>query len=129
MNQPRTPVAMDPASPVLVELGALLGNRLSTSLALRERHGQDESYHAPCPPDAVAFPETTDEVVRIVGICARHGTPMIPYGVGTSLEGNIAALHGGVCIDMGRMNRVLEVNAEDMDVRVDRKSTRLNSSH
>ena len=108
----------------LRELAALLGDRLTASPAVLERHGQDESYHAPCPPDAVVFPESTEEVVQVVRICARHHAPMIPYGVGTSLEGNIAALYGGICLDLGRMNRVLEVNAEDMDVRVEAGITR-----
>jgi D-lactate dehydrogenase (cytochrome) len=120
MKHPR----MAAESPALRELAALLGDRLTTSPAVLERHGQDESYHVPCPPDAVVFPESTREVVQIVQICARHHAPMIPFGVGTSLEGNIAALFGGICLDMGRMNRVLEVNAEDMDVRVEAGVTR-----
>jgi D-lactate dehydrogenase (cytochrome) len=106
------------------ELAALLGERLTSAPAVLARHGQDESYHTPCAPDAVAFPESTAEVVRIVEVCARYRVPMIPYGVGTSLEGNIAALRGGVCLDMGRMNRVLQVNAEDMDARVEPGITR-----
>ncbi|HTP97188.1 MAG TPA: FAD-linked oxidase C-terminal domain-containing protein [Burkholderiales bacterium] len=113
-----------PDRAALAELGALLGDRFSDAKALCERHGQDESYHAPCAPDAVAFPRSTEEVAQIVGICARHRVPMIAYGVGTSLEGHIAAVNGGVCLDMGRMNRVLEVNAEDMDARVEAGVTR-----
>ena len=125
MSQPTVKYPrMDAHSPVLRELAALLGDRLTSSPAVLERHGQDESYHAPCLPDAVVFPESTGEVVGIVQICARHRAPMIPYGVGTSLEGNIAALRGGICLDMGRMNRVLEVNAEDMDTRVEAGVTR-----
>ena len=112
------------AAALLDELRALLGERVTTAQALRDRHGQDESYHAPCPPDAVVYPHSTEEVVGIVQLCARHRTPMIAYGVGTSLEGNIAALHGGVCLDMGQMNRVLEVNPDDMDVRVQAGVTR-----
>jgi len=108
----------------LAELAARLGGRLSTATAVRERHGQDESWHAAAPPDAVAFPESTEEIAAIVRICALHHRPVIPYGVGTSLEGHVAALHGGICIDLSRMNRVLEVNAEDMDVRVEAGVTR-----
>jgi len=108
----------------LAELAALLGERFSTASAVRERHGQDESWHEPAPPDAVVFPESTDEIAAIVRICAHHRRPVIPYGVGTSLEGHVAALHGGICIDLSRMNRVLEVNAEDMDVRVEAGVTR-----
>ena len=109
---------------VLQELTQLLGERVTISSASCMRHGQDESYHAPFPPDAVAYPTSNEEVAAIVKICSSHRVPMVPYGVGTSLEGNIAALQGGVCIDMGRMNRVLEVNAEDMDVRVEAGITR-----
>jgi len=109
---------------VLAELRSLLGDRVSTARALRERHGQDESWHAPHAPQAVAFPETTDEVAAIVRVCARHRVPIVAFGVGTSLEGNIAALSGGVTIDMGRMNRVLAVNADDLDCRVEAGVTR-----
>ena len=100
------------------------GDRLTTNASVCERHGTDESYHAPKAPDAVVFPETTAEVVEIVDVCRDHRTPLIPYGVGTSLEGHIAALHGGVCIDLGRMNDVLRVNPEDLDVTVEPGVTR-----
>jgi D-lactate dehydrogenase (cytochrome) len=108
----------------LDELAEVLGERLSTAAALLEQHGQDESYHEGQPPEAVAFPETTEEVARMVAICARHGKPVIPFGVGTSLEGHVAALSGGVCLDLSRMNDVLEVNAEDMDCAVQAGVTR-----
>ena len=101
-----------------------LGDRLSTNASIRERHGTDESYHTPKAPDAVAFPETTAEVIEIVNICREHRTPVIPYGVGTSLEGHIAALHGGICVDVGRMNSVLRLNVEDLDVSVQPGVTR-----
>ena len=87
-------------------------------MAVREQHGHDESYHRAAPPDVVVFPETTEEVTRIVGVCARHRCPMIPFGTGTSLEGHVQALHGGVSIDVTGMNEVLEVNAEDLDCRI-----------
>ena len=106
------------------QLAARFGERFSTAQSIREQHGQDESWHAPAPPDAVVFPETTEEVAEIVRTCARHRVPVIPFGVGTSLEGHVAALHGGVCIDLSRMNRVLEVNADDMDARVEAGVTR-----
>jgi len=108
----------------LAELAARFGERFSTAAAVRERHGQDESWHAPAPPDAVVFPESVDEVTAIVRTCAAHRTPMIAFGVGTSLEGHVAALHGGVCLDLSRMNRVLEVNAADLDARVEAGVTR-----
>lgn len=113
----------DPA-PALAELRALLGERLSTAAAVREHHGKDVTYHEGHPPDAVAFPATTEEVAAIVRICARHGTPVIAYGTGTSLEGHIAAIEGGVSIDLGGLSRILEVNAEDLDARVEAGVTR-----
>ena len=105
-------------------LREFLGDRVSTSAVVREGHGRDESHHPPFPPDIVVFPESVDETVAVVGLCREHGTPMIPFGVGTSLEGHVAALEGGVSIDMSRMNRVLEVNAADLDVRVEPGVTR-----
>jgi D-lactate dehydrogenase (cytochrome) len=108
----------------LDELGALLGDRLTTARAVRERHGKDETYHPGAPPDAVAFAHSTAEVGRIVEICARHRTPVIPFGTGTSLEGHIAALRGGVTIDLSEMKEVVEVNAEDLDCLVQAGVTR-----
>jgi D-lactate dehydrogenase (cytochrome) len=109
---------------VLAELKALLGERLSTSGAVREHHGKDESYFPYALPDAVVFPESTEEVRDVVNICRRHRVPMIPYGVGTSLEGHILAVHGGVCIDLSRMNQVLAVHEEDLDAVVQAGVTR-----
>jgi D-lactate dehydrogenase (cytochrome) len=100
------------------------GDRLTTNQTIRDRHGTDESHHAPKSPDAVVFPQTTDEVIDIVNICREHRTPIVPFGVGTSLEGHIAALHGGVCVDLGQMNAVLSVHAEDLDVTVEPGITR-----
>ena len=81
---------------VVAALSALLGDRLSTSADERTHHGRDESYHTPCLPDAVAYPTSVEEVQEIVRICARHGTPVIPFGAGSSLEGHVLALRGGV---------------------------------
>ena len=108
----------------LAELAELLGDRFSTGEAVREQHAHDESWHHPESPHAVVFPENTEEVAKIVKICARHGTPAIPFGTGTSLEGQVVAVEGGVSIDMMRMNRVLEVNAEDLDATVEAGVTR-----
>ncbi|MGE3163179.1 MAG: FAD-linked oxidase C-terminal domain-containing protein, partial [Burkholderiales bacterium] len=109
---------------VLAELQALLGERVTTSAGIREHHGKDESYFPYAPPDAVVFPESTEEVRDIVNICRRHRVPMIPYGVGTSLEGHILAIRGGVCIDMSRMSRVLAVHEQDLDAVVQAGVTR-----
>ncbi len=110
--------------PVIVELRELLGGRLSTSDAVREQHGRDESFHELAAPDAVAFAGSSEDVAAIVGVCARHKIPVIAYGTGTSLEGHVQALHGGVCIDLSQMNAILEVNAEDLDCRVQPGVTR-----
>jgi D-lactate dehydrogenase (cytochrome) len=109
---------------LLAALRQRLGDRLSTSAAVCEQHGKDESYHAPHAPDAVAFVRSTEEVAEIVSLCAKHKTPVIAFGTGTSLEGHVAALRGGVCIDLSQMNRVLRVNAEDLDATVEAGVTR-----
>ena len=105
-------------------LKALLGDRLSMAPAVLEQHGKDESYHPVMAPDAVAFAQSTEEVAAIVKICAAHKVPMIPFGTGTSLEGGVAALQGGITIDVSQMNRILEVNSADMDCRVQAGVTR-----
>ncbi len=105
-------------------LKAFLGDRLSTSPSILERHGSDLSYHKPAPPDAVAFANSVEEVVRIVKVCAANGTPIIPYGTGTSLEGHVMAAEGGISLDLMQMDKVLQVNAEDMDAVVQPGVTR-----
>ena len=85
---------------LLTALRQLLGDRLSTSAAVCDQHGRDESYHAPHSPDAVAFARSTEEVATIVRLCSGHKAPVIAFGAGTSLEGHVAALAGGVCIDL-----------------------------
>ncbi len=107
------------------ELQSLLGERLATSKSDRDIHGRSEVYYAPMPPDAVAYPETTEEVSALVKICAKHDCPVIPWGTGTSLEGHALALKGGVTVDFSRMAAMVEVNAEDMDVRVQPGITRM----
>jgi D-lactate dehydrogenase (cytochrome) len=88
---------------------------LSRSKSDLDLHGANEAYYDAAPPDAVAYPETTEEVSAIVRICAEHGCPIVPWGAGTSLEGHALAIHGGVSLDFSRMNKILAVNAEDMD--------------
>ncbi len=102
----------------LEELRAVVEQRLTTSDAVCFQHGKDESWHESLPPGAVVFAHTTEEVSEIVKICARHKVPVIPYGTGTSLEGHVGAVNGGVCIDLTEMNEILQVNAEDLDVTV-----------
>src|SRR5678810_74597 len=109
---------------VLAELKALLGERVSTSGAVREHHGKDESYFPYALPDAVVFVRTTEEVRDVVNICRRHRVPMIPFGVGTSLEGHILAVQGGVSVDLSQMNQVLAVHEADLDAVVQAGVTR-----
>src|SRR5688572_12083817 len=97
---------------LIAELRARFDNRLSTVASVREQHGRDESYHRTMPPDAVVFAQSTEDVRDIVLICRKHNAPIIPFGSGTSLEGQVAALKGGVCIDLSQMNRVVAVNAQ-----------------
>ncbi|MEO0999645.1 MAG: FAD-linked oxidase C-terminal domain-containing protein [Pseudomonadota bacterium] len=106
------------------ELSALLGERLSTAPSVIGLHAEDESHYGAMPPDAVAFPETTEEVSRIAAICHAHGCPIIPWGVGTSLEGHALAFQGGVTVDTSRMDRVLAVHPEDLDAVVQPGVTR-----
>ena len=120
----REPARQSGDQSYLAELKALLGERVSTSAAVREHHGKDESYFPYAPPDAVVFVESTEEVRDVVDICRRHRVPMIPFGVGTSLEGHILAIQGGVSIDLSRMNKVLAVHEEDLDAVVQAGVTR-----
>jgi D-lactate dehydrogenase (cytochrome) len=109
---------------LLDALKARFGERCSTAMAVREQHGRDESSFAVPPPAAVVFAESTDEVAAAVKLCHAHDTPVIPFGVGSSLEGHLLAVQGGVSIDVGRMNKVLAINAEDLTVTVQAGVTR-----
>jgi D-lactate dehydrogenase (cytochrome) len=112
-------------SAAIRELRDLLGARCSDADAVREHHSHGESYHAPAAPDVVCFPATTDEVSAIARISARYRVPIVPFGAGTSLEGHVHALWGGITIDLREMNRVLRIGAEDLDVTVEAGVTRL----
>ena len=105
-------------------IGDLLGERLSTSRALREQHGHTTTWIENQPPDAVAFPVSTEEVSKILAIAHAHDMPVIGFGTGTSLEGHINAPKGGLCVDFSRMNRVLAIHADDMDAVVQPGVTR-----
>lgn len=113
-----------PHDAALAELQAFLGDRLVRSAADRAQHGQSETWFPPTPPDAVAYPETTAEVARLVATCARRGCPVTAWGTGTSLEGHALAIDGGVTVDFSRMNRILEVRADDLQVVVQPGITR-----
>ncbi len=106
------------------ELKALLGERFTTAMAVRQLHGKDESSFRPAPPEAVAFAQSTDEVSAVVKICARHKVPVIAFGTGSSLEGHVLAIEGGICLDVSQMSRVLRVNADDLDCTVEAGVTR-----
>lgn len=112
-------------SGAIVELILLLGNRATTAEAVRQHHSHGESYHAPGLPDIVCFPTSTEEVSEILKISARHGVPVIAFGAGTSAEGQVNAIHGGITLDMRQMNRVLEIRPEDMQVTVEAGVTRV----
>lgn len=103
------------AQQTVAELHEWLGSRLSTAEAVRAQHGRGEAYGAIQPPDAVVWPQSAEEVSRIVATCSRHQTPVIAFGAGTSLEGHVTAPFGGICIDCSRMNEVLSVNPADAD--------------
>ncbi|HEY7642772.1 MAG TPA: FAD-linked oxidase C-terminal domain-containing protein [Steroidobacteraceae bacterium] len=99
----------------IAELQQSLGARMSVAEAARAQHGRGEAYGPVLPPDAVVWPQTAEEISRIVATCSRHQTPVIAFGAGTSLEGHVSAPYGGICIDCSRMSEILSVNSADMD--------------
>jgi D-lactate dehydrogenase (cytochrome) len=109
---------------VIAALAAMVGNRLVTSQAVREQHANTVTWLGNQPPDAVVFPHTTEEVQQIVRLCAAHRVPIIAFGTGTSLEGQVNAPRGGVSLDFRDMNRVLAVHAEDLDCVIEPGVTR-----
>src|SRR4051812_3853151 len=110
---------------VVAELKALLGARASDAAAVCGHHSRGESYHAPAAPDVVCLPHRTDEAAAIMKIAAAHRLPIVPFGAGTSLEGHVNAIRGGITIDLREMNKVVRVSAEDLDVTVEAGVTRL----
>ena len=121
VRSPRDPAAVNA---VIAALAAQFGNRLVTSQAVREQHANTTTWIENEAPDAVVFPQTTADVQAIVRICAAHRVPVIPFGTGTSLEGHINAPLGGVSVDFRDMNKVLAVNAQDLDCVVEPGITR-----
>ena len=121
MNHPAPPALARRPFPteLLDQLRSAFGERVSTSEAVRAHHGRDESPFDPQLPDAVVFAQSTEDIQTIVKLCARHGVPIIPYGNGSSLEGHLLAVQGGVSIDLSQMNRVISINAEDLTVTVE----------
>src|SRR5215471_20912514 len=117
----RNPAAIKKA---IAALTAAFGNRIVTSQAVREQHGNTLTWIANQPPDAVVFPQNTEEVQQIVRICAANGVAVIPFVVGTSLEGHVNAPIGGVSIDFRDMNRIIAVHAEDLDCVIEPGITR-----
>ncbi|MEP7269954.1 MAG: FAD-linked oxidase C-terminal domain-containing protein [Acidobacteriota bacterium] len=100
-------------------LKSLLGSRATTAHAVREHHSKGESYHTPAMPDIVCFPQSTDEVSEVLKISARYQVPVVPFGAGTSIEGQVHAIRGGITIDLREMNKVLRISAEDLDATVE----------
>lgn len=114
------------AHPLATDLIALLSaSQVSTNQSVREQHAKDESYHLPVLPDVVVFPESTEDVVKIVQYAAQRAVPIVPFGMGSGLEGHVVPVHGGISIDMLRMNRILEVRPDDFLVCVQPGVTRM----
>ncbi|MEN5082812.1 FAD-linked oxidase C-terminal domain-containing protein [Bosea sp. TWI1241] len=114
-DRPRHP-ALDG---LVAQLQDLLGPRCTSAASEREHHGHGESYHPTQAPDVVCYALTTEEVSRILALCHAAKVPVVPFGGGTSLEGHVAALQGGVCVDLSRMTGIVRVNAEDLDCTVE----------
>ena len=110
---------------VVRQLRTLLGDRCSELPDDLNQHSKDVSHHAPQQPDCVVFPLSNEEVAAVARLCHEHHMPIIPFGTGTAVEGGVVAIHGGVCVDLSRMNRILRFSPDDMDVTVQAGATRL----
>ncbi len=117
-------LGVDAVAALNADLAACFGNRFTASEAIRKAHGHTLTWLENQPPDAVVFAETKDDVIDLVNLCAKHDAPIVPFGVGTSLEGHVNAPHGGVSLDCSRMNAVIAVNPEDLDCVVEPGITR-----
>ena len=120
----RTPQERKAAAKVIGQLAAQFGNRMVTSQAVLEQHAHTTTWIPNQPPDAVVFPQSTDDVAQVVRLCAAERVPVIPFGAGTSLEGQVNAPRGGVSLDFRDMNRILAVHAEDLDCVIEPGVTR-----
>src|SRR5271166_1691267 len=118
-------LAADAVAALNGDLAARFGNRFTASDAIRMAHGHTLTWLENQPPDAVVFAESRDDVIDVVKLCSKHDAPVVPYGVGTSLEGHVNAPHGGVSLDCSRMNAILAVHAEDLDCVVEPGVTRV----
>lgn len=119
-----------PVSNIFLDaLTSALGDRVSTALAVREHHGRDESMYATCPPDAVVFARSTDDVVTVVKLCNEYDVPVIAFGAGSSIEGHVLPFSGGVTIDLSEMNHIVAVNPEDLTATVQAGVTRKQLNH
>ena len=113
-----------PVDGVMAQAREFLGERMTTNAALREQHSHGEDTNPPVLPDGVAFIHTTDEASRLLALCHAHRVPVVPFGTGTSLEGHVTPVRGGISLDVSQMRAVLQVNAPDMDCRVQAGVTR-----
>ena len=114
----------DPVDTVIALARDFLGDRLSTNAALREQHSHGEDNQPPILPDAVAFIQSGEEAARLLHLCHEHHVPVTLFGAGTSLEGHVTPVRNGISLDLSHMNRVLQVNAADMDCRIEAGVTR-----
>jgi D-lactate dehydrogenase (cytochrome) len=121
----RQKIDRDTLGEAVAVLSQRFGDRVSTAQAVREQHGHTTTYHKNLPPDAVVFAQSTEEVADIVRICASRNVPVIPFGAGSSLEGQLNAPFGGISIDLSQMDQILAVNAEDLDCTVQAGVTRV----
>jgi D-lactate dehydrogenase (cytochrome) len=103
---------------ITAQLQALLGDRFSLAKAVRAQHGRDESPYPEVAPDAVAFVRTNEEVAGVVSLCNEHRVPVVAYGAGSSLDGHVLAIQGGICLDLSQMNTILEIAPDDFLVTV-----------
>jgi len=117
-------IAARPVDSVIAAAQAFLGERITRNDALRQQHSRGEDTTVPTMPDAVAFCETTDEVSRLVALCHSHAVPVVAFGAGTSLEGHVNPVRGGISLDLSRMTRVLDVSAPDLDCLIEPGVTR-----